>query len=194
MMGKDGSAYSVPETGAAAAAPAAGGDALLPGTPGKEQLPPLARGRPKRAPTHASEDWKNAEKKVIAGLGAVDLHTNLVQSSGRSLKDLVADGQRSSAKDATPHGSSTACCGCQPLNPESNQRLIWDILLVSTPSDPPVACGLQGFSDRSACAVYTRHAGACSIFSDRLRRGDMPGLLPPLRRLRGPGPYLLRGI
>ena len=86
MMGKDGSAYSAPEEGAASAPSrsASGDDALLPGTPGTPAgtLPPLTlstrseelASQQERRERAASENWKSAERKITAALAADDLY------------------------------------------------------------------------------------------------------------------------
>lgn len=42
-----------------------------------------------------------------------------------------AASSRGSTQPIVPNSADqTKCCGCEPLNPESNAKLVWDIVLV----------------------------------------------------------------
>ena len=115
----NGSAYSVPKSGAAAAADI---EQLVPG-----QVPDGGAGGLERGPR---QEWRRARVVARTETALNRIYVEQSFAAGRRLQDLFEMGERHHKRNSKPTGSSTACCGCQPLNPESNKRLVWDILLV----------------------------------------------------------------
>lgn len=113
--GVDGSAYSV--SGEAATADV---EQLLPGMVSANE----------GEADSSRQGWKRAGTKATAGVIASNVYFEQSFATGRRLKDLSESGERRHARVVRPTGRSTACCGCQPLNPNSNKRLVWDVLLV----------------------------------------------------------------
>jgi hypothetical protein len=114
----DGSVYSVPQEHAVAPQDV---EQLLPGEAGD--------GEDAAARSRERLDWKRAGSRVKAGAALDRLYVDQSFTTGRRLKDLFDMGDRRQSS-GEPSGSSTSCCGCQPLNPDSNKRLVWDVLLV----------------------------------------------------------------
>jgi hypothetical protein len=100
--------------------------------PGRLPALPAARsiGVNNDAMRTVDQQYRRVLKKSQAGSMMHSLYEQQTFSSGRRLKDLMDAGHREHLGEVGPRSSQTSCCGCQPLNPESNKRLVWDILLV----------------------------------------------------------------
>ena len=122
MSSADGGAYSVTDENAAAPADV---QQLLPG-----QATPEGSGGSSRTRSSSKAEWKRAVSMGVAHAALEQIYSEQSFATGRKLKDLVEMGDRHKHAEGEPRTSSTACCGCQPLNPNSSKRLVWDVLLV----------------------------------------------------------------